>query len=63
MVRIDFKKDETYLEDHVVIHSKKWENPYGLIEAPNVEITLVFKEGRLNSIRSSTPKLLVIEGD
>jgi len=56
MVRIDFEKDETCLEDRVVIHSKTWENPYGLIEAPNVKVLLVFKDGRLNSIQIYTPK-------
>lgn len=57
MVRIDFEKDETRLEDRVVIHSKNWENPHGLIEAPDVEILLTFKDGRLDSIQTSRPKV------
>ena len=61
MVRIDFEKDETRLEDRVVIHSKTWDSPYGLIEAPDVEILLVFKDGRLDSIQSSAPTAKKVE--
>ena len=57
MVRIDFKKDEIRLEDRIVIHSKNWDNPYGLIEPSDTEICLTFKDGRLNTIRSSKPKV------
>ena len=57
MVGIKIKKDELCLEDHITIYSKNAHPETvreGAIEAPDVEIRLVFKDGRFDYMQCST---------